>query len=245
MAEFKLSGEMREHLPADFLQSPLKLTLPPGANGLVLHCCCAPCAGAVLECLKMNNISPVVYFYNPNIHPQKEYEIRRDELIEMCGLFGFEYAVGDYAVRQWMAAVKGHEDEPERSTRCQLCFDCRLLGTALFAKERGINLFSSTMATSRWKSKQQVDAAGKRAMEQTAVTYWEQDWRKKGMAQRRNYLVREIGFYNQLYCGCVFGRLNEEKTKALHSRKNKAAAADSCQACDSGDGHEMQGSKQI
>lgn len=235
MAEFAHSLQMREHLPADFLHTPLKLALPPEASGLVLHCCCAPCAGAVLECLKANNISPVVYFYNPNIHPRREYEIRRDELIEMCALFGFEYAVGDYAVSEWLAAVKGHEDEPERSTRCQLCFDLRMLGTARFAKERGINLFSSTMATSRWKSRQQVDAAGMRAMQMTGVSYWGQDWRKKGMAERRNYLVREIGFYNQRYCGCVFGRLNEEKTRALHSRKNKAADT----LPPSGDGHEV------
>lgn len=203
-------------LPADFGHTPLALTLPPGHSRVLLHCCCAPCAGAVLECLQANQIDTLVYFYNPNIHPRQEYEVRRDELIELCRQLGFAYAVGDYEVQRFAAAVRGHEDEPERSTRCQLCFDLRLQETARFARQEGIDLFTTTLATSRWKSKAQVDAAGRRAQAQSGVTYWTQDWRKKGMADRRNYLVRETGFYNQLYCGCVWGRLNEEKTRMAH-----------------------------
>lgn len=212
-------------LPQDFGCTPLKLTLPPGHSRVLLHCCCAPCAGAVLECLQANEIDTLVYFYNPNIHPRQEYLVRRDELIELCRTLGFPYAVGDYEVQRFAAAVRGHEDEPERSTRCQLCFDLRLEQAASFAREAGIDLFTTTLATSRWKSKAQVDAAGLRAQQLSGVTYWTQDWRKKGMAERRNYMVREIGFYNQLYCGCVFGRRNEEKTRAAHRRIPVRAAS--------------------
>lgn len=206
-------------LPPDFAQHSPEITLPPGHDRVAVHCCCAPCAGAVLETMKQQGIDAVVYFFNPNIHPETEYVRRRDELIEFCTLIGLPYAVGDYNVRDWFAAVKGHEDEPERSARCQLCFNLRLLGTALFAKEQGITLFTSTLATSRWKSRAQVDAAGQAAMAATGVTYWAQDWRKQGLADRRNQLVKELKFYNQTYCGCVYGRLNERKTKELHQRR--------------------------
>lgn len=216
------------HLPQDFGHTPLAdLVLPPESNGLVLHCCCAPCAGAVLECLKVNHISPVVFFYNPNIHPLAEYEKRRDELLEMCSLLGFEAVVGDYDTKEWFEKVRGHEDEPERSARCQICFAHRLQVTAVFAKERGINTFTSTLATSRWKNVQQVNAAGYAAEKLTGVKYYDRDWRKNGLVTRRYELVRSMDFYNQLYCGCVFSQRNAQLNKEVH-RKIRCAPACQC-----------------
>ncbi len=210
-------------LPPDFATKAPELSLPDGASEVVLHCCCAPCAGAVLETFYYNKLQPVVYFYNPNIHPQSEYEKRRDELMGLCQQLHFDFVVGDYDVATWLQAVKGHEDEPERSTRCELCFTYRLMQTARFALSQGIGLFTSTLATSRWKSKAQVDAAGMAAMTATGCHYWNYDWRKKGLAERRNHLVKALNFYNQTYCGCVFGRLNADKTRAQHRRASSAS----------------------
>ncbi len=205
-------------LPPDFGKNSPQLILPDSSTQVLLHCCCAPCAGAVLETFYANAIKPLVYFYNPNIHPRSEYERRRDELAAYCKLLGFEYVIGDYDVNKWLEAVRGHEQEPERSQRCQLCFSMRLLQAAFYAKEQGIGVFTSTLATSRWKSKEQVNAAGYAAMQESGVLYWDFDWRKQGLAERRNKLVKDLSFYNQTYCGCVFGRLNQDKTRAAHRR---------------------------
>ncbi|MCR5535895.1 MAG: epoxyqueuosine reductase QueH [Succinivibrio sp.] len=198
-------------LPDDYLSTTPKqqLELPEGFNGVVLHCCCAPCSTAVLECLLFHKLKPLVFFYNPNIHPLDEYAKRRDEWLELCDKLKLEAVVGDYNKEEWLAKVRGLEHEPERGARCTVCFTERLLATALLAKARGISHFTTTLATSRWKSKPQVDEAGfKAAASVPEVQYWAEDWRKNGLVGRRYELVRTIGFYNQQYCGCVFSRTN-------------------------------------
>src|SRR5574344_887650 len=149
-------------LPQNFSKdSPKKdLLLPEGANGLVVHCCCAPCSTSMIECLIFNKIKPLMFFYNPNIYPTDEYEKRRDEWIHLCNELGLEYVVGDYDYSHWQEVIKGLENEPERGNRCLKCFTHRLTVTAMFAKEKGINTFATTLCTSRWKSKKQVDEAG-------------------------------------------------------------------------------------
>ena len=198
-------------LPEDFGDTPKKeLHLPDGFASLVVHCCCAPCAGAMFECFKAHNIKPFVFFFNPNIHPQDEYIKRRDELLKLCSILDFPVTVGDYEPRKWFDAVKGLENEPERGQRCSVCFTLRLSATALFAKEVGATHFTTTLATSRWKNKAQIDEAGFKAQDfvKNEVKYWPEDWRKKGMVTRRDALVKKFNFYNQQYCGCVFSKEN-------------------------------------
>ena len=202
-------------LPPDFGATPKRtLVLPEGMTNLLVQVCCAPCCGAVLECFKHHHLKPTLFFYNPNIHPRAEYEKRRDELIELAQLLGFAYVIPDYETKGWFAAVKGLEHEPERGQRCTVCFTERLTATALYAKEHGFSHFTTTLATSRWKNKQQVDAAGMAAQEATGVTYWSEDWRKSGLVTRRYQLVKEFNFYNQLYCGCVYSK--ESATHIKH-----------------------------
>ena len=124
------------------------------------------------------------------IHPRAEYETRRDELIELADLLGFAYIVPEYDPKEWFAKVKGLEHEPERGARCSVCFLDRLMATALYAKEHGFSHFTTTLATSRWKNKKQVDAAGFAAQEATGVPYWSEDWRKEGLVTRRYQLVK-------------------------------------------------------
>lgn len=205
------------HLPDDYLNTPKQqLILPEGFVSLVLHCCCAPCASAVLECLSFHKVKTLIYFYNPNICPKSEYLKRRDELIQMCRLSGFAYEIGDPDFKEFYAGYRGLEHEKERGARCDVCFYQRLKKTALFAKEREASHFTTTLATSRWKDKNQVDRAGFKAQEDAGgPLYWAEDWRKGGLVTRRYALVKKMDFYNQTYCGCAFSKQEAQKNATM------------------------------
>ncbi len=206
-------------LPDDFLTKSPKtdLKLPEGYSKVVLHSCCAPCSTAVLECLLQNKIEPVVFFYNPNIHPNEEYIKRRDEWLHLCNLLKIKTIIGDYDVDNFFKKTEAYKFEKERGKRCEICFKMRLLETAKLAVALNIGLFTTTLCTSRWKSKEQVHGAAFAAQNEVPGSkFWDIDWRKGGMINRRYELVREIGFYNQNYCGCIYSlkqRLQDEKLK--------------------------------
>lgn len=186
---------------------PPTVYLPDGSDSVVLHACCAPCSSAIIECLMHNGITPIVFYFNPNIHPLEEYEIRKAESIRQCESLGIRWIDGDYDHEMWLKCVAGFEGEPERGGRCQLCFNMRMLATAECAARLGVRFFTTTLASSRWKSITQIDRAGMYAMDKVGeVEYWSQNWRKGGLQERRNELLKEGGFYNQLYCGCEFSR---------------------------------------
>ena len=189
------------------IYQPPTVYLPDGSDSVVLHACCAPCSSAIIECLMHNGITPVVFYFNPNIFPMEEYEIRKAESIRQCEKLGIRWIDGDYDHESWLRCVVGHEAEPERGGRCQLCFNMRMLATAECAARLGVRFFTTTLASSRWKSIKQIDQAGMYAMDKVGeVEYWSQNWRKGGLQERRNELLKEGGFYNQLYCGCEFSR---------------------------------------
>ena len=104
-----------------------KLEMPGNEKKLLLHSCCAPCAGEIMEAVAASDIQTTVYFYNPNIHPIEEYEIRKNENKRFCDKLGFECIDGDYDKDNWFERIKGLEDEPERGERCTKCFDMRYL----------------------------------------------------------------------------------------------------------------------
>ena len=105
-------------------------------------------------------ITPVIYYCNPNIYPFEEYEIRKEECTRYAQSLGLEIIDADYDHENWLEAVKGMENEPERGGRCLKCFKLRLLRTAQYAKERGIKVITTTLASSRWKSLEQINEAG-------------------------------------------------------------------------------------
>jgi len=121
---------------------------------------------------------------------------------------GIRWIDDDYTHEAWKQAVCGLENEPERGKRCELCFYHRLKATAIKAKELGIPFFTTTLASSRWKSLEQINAAGKKAEEivtaEGSPRFWAQNWRKDGLQERRNALLKEYQFYNQQYCGCEY-----------------------------------------
>lgn len=192
----------------------------PAKARVLLHACCAPCSSAIVEWMVQHDIEPVIYYFNPNIYPQEEYEIRKQESKRHAESLGIRWIDDDrrasrrtqpcgYGHDEWLQAICGLEDEPERGKRCEACFYYRMLATARKAQELGIQWFATTLASSRWKNLEQVNAAGLRAeqavrCQMSDVRFWAQNWRKDGLQDRRNVLLKEYNFYNQQYCGCEF-----------------------------------------
>ena len=181
------------------------IIIPEGCTRVLLHACCAPCSSAIVEWLLAHDIQPTIYYFNPNIYPFEEYEIRKNESKRHAESLGIQWIDEDYHHSGWRQAVCGLENEPERGRRCEACFYHRLSATARKAQETGIPFFATTLASSRWKNLDQVNAAGLKAAETVSgVTFWAQNWRKDGLQERRNQLLKEYQFYNQQYCGCEF-----------------------------------------
>ena len=190
--------------------------VPDNVSAVLLHACCAPCSSAIVEWLMANGVQPVIYYYNPNIWPREEYEIRKEESKRHAASLGIQWIDDDYNHKAWLQGVCGLEGEPERGRRCEQCFTLRLMAAARKAKELGISYFSTTLASSRWKSLEQIERAGHAAEQAVGgVTFWAQNWRKGGLQERRNQLLKEYGFYNQQYCGCEFSARNGALTKPL------------------------------
>ncbi len=181
------------------------IEIPEGLHEVLLHACCAPCSSAIVEWMLQNGIRPTIFYYNPNIYPREEYEIRKNESKRHAESLGLRWLDGDYDHEAWLAQIRGLEQEPERGNRCLQCFRLRLTTTALQAKALGITHFTTTLASSRWKSLDQITQAGLSAQAAVPSTlFWAQNWRKGGLQDRRNQLLKEYSFYNQQYCGCEF-----------------------------------------
>ncbi|MDE9435318.1 epoxyqueuosine reductase QueH [Xenorhabdus bovienii] len=181
------------------------LPLPNGHNKVLLHSCCAPCSGEVMEAMLVSGIDFTIFFYNPNIHPLKEYELRKDENIRFAEQMGIPFIDADYDRDNWFERAKGMENEPERGIRCTMCFDMRFERTALYAHEHGFPVISSSLGISRWKNMQQINECGVRAASRYPdLTYWEYNWRKGGGSSRMIAISKREEFYQQEYCGCVY-----------------------------------------
>ena len=202
-------------------QNSITLELPGGARSLLLHSCCAPCAGGILETLVDAGVAVTLYFHNPNIHPRDEYHQRKQEQKAFATKLGVRFVEADYAPASWFDTVTGLEQEPERGERCSACFRMRLDATAEFAAHHSFEVFATTLGISRWKNMEQVNQAGLAAAQAyPGVTFWPFNWRKGGGSQRMVEVSRREEFYHQQYCGCVFGlhdtnRWHEQKGQGL------------------------------
>lgn len=196
-----------------------KLELPQGHNKLLLHSCCAPCSGEVMETLIESEIDFSIFFYNPNIHPVKEYLIRKEENIRFAEKHNIEFIDCDYDTDNWFARAKGMENEPEKGIRCTMCFDMRFERTALYAYEHGFRLISSSLGISRWKDMQQINGCGIRAATHyPEIEYWDYNWRKNGGAHRMIEISKREEFYQQEYCGCVYSLRDTNRWRMKNGR---------------------------
>ena len=189
------------------MKTSIQIEVPGGAGRVLLHACCAPCSSAIVECLMERGIRPVIFYSNSNIFPFEEYGHRLNECIRYARKWDIEIVDDEYDHAAWSVCAKGLENEPERGGRCLQCFKFRLLRAARYASENGFSVLATTLASSRWKSLEQVNEAGRWACSQVSgVTWWEQNWRRGGLQERRNAIIKEENFYNQLYCGCEFSQ---------------------------------------
>ncbi len=191
------------------MKSPA-IIVPEGLHEVLLHACCAPCSSAIVEWMLRHEVCPTIFYYNPNIYPREEYEIRKNESKRHADSLGIQWIDGDYDHERWLSGVCGLEGEPERGRRCEQCFVLRLKEAAKVAKRLGLRYFTTTLASSRWKSLEQINSAGHLAEQAVEGTiFWNQNWRRGGLQERRNQLLREYQFYNQQYCGCEFSQRKE------------------------------------
>jgi predicted adenine nucleotide alpha hydrolase (AANH) superfamily ATPase len=188
-------------------RTPTLLLAPEGVKRVLLHSCCAPCSGAMVEemCSSEAIDKVTVFFYNPNIHPKREYEIRKEENKKWCARLGVEFIDCDYDADQWYERMKGMEFDPERGRRCTECFDMRMERAALYAHEHGYDAIATTNSTSRWKDAKQVDDSGFRAAARyEGLKYWTSDWQSDSMTLRKYEISALERFYKQEYCGCSY-----------------------------------------
>lgn len=181
---------------------------------ILLHVCCAICGAALTELLK-DKFEVVLYFYNPNVHPQEEYLKRRDAVKSLAEIYNVEFFEGEYDKENWFETVKGLEQEPEGGKRCPVCFKMRLKKAGEFAKQQNCTGFLTTLAMSPYKNEQQINEIALRldllaqgkvkflTIEDLAGTDNVAEFKKK-VWQKSRELARQYQFYHQKYCGCIY-----------------------------------------
>ncbi|MFC1510310.1 epoxyqueuosine reductase QueH [Candidatus Omnitrophota bacterium] len=182
----------------------MSLIPPNNEKKVLLHSCCAPCSGALIEAMLKSDIAVTLFYYNPNIQPEEEYKIRKEESRRFCEKMEISFVDAGYDPAHWVDNIKGYEGEPERGNRCTICFDIRFERTAQYAFENDFTVFTSGLGISRWKDMDQINRCGQKAAELfPGITYWTQNWRKSGGSQRMSEIAKQEEFYQQQYCGCI------------------------------------------
>ena len=183
---------------------------------VLLHCCCAPCSLSCIDPLRNEGIEPVAFWDNPNIHPWKEYQARRDCLLEYAPTIHMEVRVQeDYGLKEFVRQVADDIDH-----RCTYCYEHRLEGTARYAAEHGFEAFTTTLLASIYQKHDLIAEAGARYAAQYGVNFLYRDFRPNFRAG--NQRARELGFYMQKYCGCVFSEADRYQKQILRDREKFA-----------------------
>ena len=181
---------------------------------LLLHVCCAPCSSYVLEYLS-EYFDITLYFYNPNISPEKEYIYRLEELRRFVSETGSNanIAEGEYEPSEFLEIAAGLEDEPEGGERCTKCYRLRLQKSAEYAAAGGFDYFTTTLSISPYKNAEKLNRIGGETAMAAGVEYLYSDFKKKNGYKRSIELSREYGLYRQDYCGCAFSAAAKQKTE--------------------------------
>ena len=196
---------------------------PPKDSKILLHSCCAPCSGAMFEEMLNRGYDVTIFFYNPNIHPRREYEIRKSENKRYAEKHGVPFVDCDYDARSWFQRMRGLEHDPERiGKRCVACFDMRMEVTAAYALKHGFDAFTTTNATSRWKDESQVNGSGLRAARDVMIEhkkgprFWLNKWQTDAFTKRKYEISAEEKFYKQEYCGCSYSLRDSNTWRKLN-----------------------------
>jgi hypothetical protein len=174
---------------------------------ILVHICCSVDSHFFLE--KLQNDYPneklIGFFYDPNIHPYSEYQLRFLDVQRSCKKLGIEVLEGEYDFEAWMQAVRGLEKEPEKGARCEVCFDKRFDVSAKKALELGENKITTTLLVSPLKSQEQLKRSGDAFYKKYGVEFIAVDYRTNGGTQDQSRVTKEEQLYRQDYCGCIYG----------------------------------------
>ena len=188
-------------------------------TSVLMHTCCAPCSLSCIDPLRAEGIEPVAFWYNPNIHPWKEYEARRDCLLAYAPTIEMQVIVDeDYGLRTFVEHVASDIDH-----RCTYCYQHRLEETARYAAEHGYESFTSTLLASLYQDHDGIKAAAEKYARQYGVEFLSRDFRPNFRAG--NQRARELGFYMQKYCGCVFSEQDRYQKQIDRDKKKFAEQA--------------------
>ena len=170
--------------------------------------------------MQASRIELTLFFYNPNIHPKKEYELRKKDNKKYAEKNNIPFIDADYDKDNWFNRIKGFEKSPERGERCTKCFDLRFERSALYAKEHSFKVFTSCLGISRWKDMNQINESGERAANRHEnIEYWTYNWRKKGGSRRMYEIAKDESFYKQEYCGCVYSLRDTNRWRKSQGRE--------------------------
>ena len=176
---------------------------------LLLHSCCAPCSSAVITKLK-DYFDITVIYYNPNIEPYEEYIKRKEEQKRLITLLDSKNKIDfidcDYDNNKYHELVRGHEEDPERGSRCYICYSQRMEYTAKKAKENNYDFFGTTLSVSPYKISRWINEIGYDLSEKYNVSYLPSDFKKRDGYKKSIELSKKYNLYRQNYCGCIYSQ---------------------------------------
>lgn len=180
---------------------------------LLLHACCAPCSSYVLEYLS-KYFEITIYYYNPNIYPETEYQRRINELKKFISNYKSINKINlieeNYNTDEYYKAVKGYEKLGERSERCYKCYEFRMKHACMYAKENNFDYFTTTLSISPYKNSTWINEIGEKLEKEYGIKYLYADFKKKNGYKRSLELSKEYNLYRQDYCGCVYSKQERE-----------------------------------
>ncbi|MBQ6892713.1 MAG: epoxyqueuosine reductase QueH [Clostridia bacterium] len=183
---------------------------------LLLQACCAPCSSYTLEYIA-SFFDITLFFYNPNISPESEYDFRASELARFISKHPacseVKLQICEYNNAPFLEIAKGLEAAPEGGERCMKCYRLRLEETAKAAKDGGYDYFCTTLSISPHKNAEALNSFGKELAGKYGVNYLFSDFKKKGGYARSIELSKEYGLYRQDYCGCAYSKAEAERRK--------------------------------
>ena len=181
----------------------------PQGTELLLHACCAPCSSAVLERIA-NHFRITIFYYNPNITDEEEYNKRIEEIKKLINIVKPKYEIklieGNYEPEKFFEIAKDLENEPERGKRCYKCYNLRLTETAIIAEKLNIPFFATTLTLSPHKRVDWLNEIGEQLDNNYNTTYLYSDFKKKEGYKRSIILSKEYNLYRQDYCGCIYSK---------------------------------------
>ncbi len=179
--------------------NPMSLVKPK----LLLHICCGVC-GAWIPKKLANEFDVTLYFFNPNIAPAEEYQKRLAAARQAAAEAKVKLMEGQYQPEEWLALMRGHENDPEGGARCEMCFSLRLGETAKYAHENNFEYFTSTLTVGRNKKAVVINPLGEKWAKQFGLKFLAEDFKKGGGQVETDKESRRLNLYRQNYCGCIF-----------------------------------------